>query len=107
MDTMVGNVACCILDGCIQWHPWDGEKMKFNKDVYKNHAVINGVKIYIPYGIRYITINMNGVVQAWADRPFISEGYWDCLVGPGYRLGTVDWEDGDQGHYHIHEVVES
>lgn len=79
--------------------------MKFKHDEYTSHAVLNGVKIFVPYGIKYITVNMHGVVQGWEELPFISEGYWDCLVCSGFRLGIVDWEDGDKGHYHVHEVI--
>lgn len=79
--------------------------MKFNPEVGKCYATINGVKIFVPHGVKYITINMNDVVFGWSEKPFISEGYWDCLVCPGYRLGTVDWDDeNDNGKYKVYEV---
>ena len=78
--------------------------MKFTPDFGNYFVVINDVKIPVPAGVKFVTIHMSGVVYGWSERPYISEGYWNCKKCPGYRLGYVDWEDGDAGHYHIYEV---
>lgn len=78
--------------------------MKFTPDFGRYFVIINDVKIPVPAGIEYVTINMNDVVCGWSARPFISEGYWDCLVCPGYRLGDIEWDDDDVGKYQIYEV---
>ena len=78
--------------------------MKYTQDFGWTFVVINDVKIPVPAGILFVTINMSGIVLGWSERPYISEGSWYCKSCPGYRIGYVEWEDDDTGRYNIYEV---
>jgi|AGFT01.1.fsa_nt_gi hypothetical protein len=78
--------------------------MIYRTDVSPYFVVINNVKIPVPRGVWYVTINMYGVVEGWSEHPYISEGCWNCNTSDSIRIGEVDFEDGDSGHYHVYEV---
>lgn len=78
--------------------------MIFRSDESHHYVLINGVKITVPRGVKYVTINMYEVVQGWFERPYISEGSWDSDDGKSVRIGEVDFSSNDTGHYNVYEV---
>lgn len=79
--------------------------MKFHHEAGSKKVVLNGIDIVVPSGVKYVTINMNDVVQGWTDEPYVSEGRWyshDCTP---IRLGWVEFEFGDDHPWTPIEVL--
>jgi len=56
---------------------------------------VNGAEISVPYGAKYISIDMAGRVEIWTVTPYMSEGYWFHDTASSMRVAQVKMEDGD------------
>jgi hypothetical protein len=63
--------------------------------------MVNGEKIPVQRGMKYVTINMNSTVQGWFEKPYLWDGYWHAkdYEPLGIRLGYVELDDGDEWTY--------
>lgn len=59
-------------------------------------CTVNGCDLVVPDGDNYITIDMNGCVEFWSEKPYIDEGRWYHTHLSGSIICTVDDEPGDE-----------
>lgn len=79
--------------------------MKFTQDFGRYFVIINNVKIPVPAGIIYVTIDINCNLEGWITHPYISDGYWKGHETCGLLLGSVELEEDDEsGKFDIYEV---
>ena len=78
--------------------------MKFYPEGASKKITLNGVDIPVPRGVKYVTINMNEVVQGWTCKPYLDLGFWSSDECSPIRIGEVDYEFGDDKPWDAIEV---
>ncbi len=58
-------------------------------------CTVNGAVLSVPYGVKFISIDMNGRVEYWTELPYLSEGFWTHDRTRSIRAYQVQLEDGD------------
>jgi len=67
------------------------------KVLAKNETIcnVNGAELSVPFGVKFISIDMAGRVEFWLELPYMSEGYWYHDRSSSIRAYQVTMEDGD------------
>lgn len=69
--------------------------MKLRRNTNKVQSNVNGCVLDIPSGMPIVSINMYGTVQAWFQKPYMSEGIWKSDTEEGVFICSAELEDGD------------
>lgn len=58
-----------------------------------NTVRIGVLDIQVPYGVKYITVDMNCVIEGWFNKPTIDLGFWSG--GESVVLGRIILEENE------------
>jgi hypothetical protein len=61
----------------------------------KVHCHVNGCELAIPTGMPIVSVNMYGSVQAWFQKPYMTEGIWKSDTEEGVFICSADLEEND------------
>lgn len=79
--------------------------MKMKEQLFHD-CDVNGKVIKVHSNVRYITIDLDGTVRVWINRPYMFEDTWTGDTEEGFIIDVVELEPNDTWH-HVFDVLQN